>query len=248
MKREVSISVLLGISSGLLFILTAIVLDMLRMRFDVWFPIVLSLATTFAFLIYALRNTGKKKFVVALTLFVISSTYSISFIYDFSLIGPTPEQHAYIHLLSKIRDESGKIDPSWKKSSWRFLSPKCYSASVTRKYDNTSLEIAIFSYRYSKTHYDPNRLVKILFTKLLCGYTDSETAYEEYRRALSNAGFELKESDSSFLAENGSLVVFCSREGELIIVVKVEKRELNVLKTLVPDNELFNNIRAAYFD
>lgn len=248
MKREVSISALLGILSGPLFILTAIALDVASLKFDVWLPVVLSLAIASALLIYALRDAGKKKLGVAVALFVISSTYSMSFIYDFTSIGPTPEQQAYIHLLSKIRDENGKIDPNWKKSSWEFLSPKCYSASVARKYDNTSLEIAVFSYRYSKTHYDPNRLVKILFTKLLCGYADSETAYEEYRRTLSNAGFELKENDSSFLAENESLVVFCSRENEVITGVEVEKGELNVLKTLVPDGGLFNDIRAAGFD
>ncbi|ADC65370.1 hypothetical protein Ferp_1212 [Ferroglobus placidus DSM 10642] len=238
MKREVLISVLLGFFTGSLFILTAIALDVAGLKFDVWLPVVLSLAIASALLIYALRDAGKKKLGVAVALFIISSTYSVSFFYDFTSIGPTPEQQAYMHLLSKIRDVNGKIDPNWRDSSWNFLSPKCYSASVARKYGNTSLEMAVFSYRYSKTQYDPNRPIKILFTKLFCGYADSKTAYEKYKRALLNNGFKLEENNGSFLAENESLVVFCSRERELIAVVKVDKTELELLKAEIHDVEV----------
>ena len=233
MKREVSISALLGIVTGPLFVLTAIALDVVGLKFDVWHPIVLSLAVVSAALIYVLKDAGKKKFVLAVILFAVLSAYSASSFYDLLLIGPTPEQQAYMHLLSKIRDENGKIDPNWKDSDWNFLNPKCYSVSVARKYDNTSLEVAVFSYRYSKTQYDPNRFIKILFKKFFCGYTDSETAYSEYKRALLDTGFELKEDDSNFLAENESLIVFCSRESALITVVKLKKKELDVLKALI---------------
>ncbi|ADC65363.1 hypothetical protein Ferp_1205 [Ferroglobus placidus DSM 10642] len=34
----------------------------------------------------------------------------------------------------------------------------------------------------------------------------------------------------------------------MIAVLKVEKKELDALKTLVPDGGLFNDIRAAGFD
>ena len=231
--REVSISAFFGIVTGPLFLLTAIALDVLGLRFDVWLPIVISLTIASTALIYALRNANRKMLGVAVALFIISSTYSVSFFYDFSLIGPTPEQQAYMHLLSKIRDESGKVDSNWRDSSWDFLSPRCYSALVVRKYDDSSLEIAVFSYRYSKTQYDPNRFIRILFTKLSCGYADSEAAYEEYKRTLSNAGFELKENNSSFLAENESLVVFCNREGELITVALVGNSDVTLKAKVV---------------
>ncbi len=233
MKREVSISALLGVFSGFFFVLTATALDVVGVKFDAWLPAVSSLAIFFAVIIYLLRDADRKRFGVAIVVFAILSAYSVSSSYDFSSIGPNPEQLAYFHLLSKIREGDGKIDSNWEDSSWNFLSPKCYSVSVARKYDNTSLEVAVFSYRYSKTQYDPNRFIKVLFTKLFCGCADSETAYGEYKRTLSNAGFELKEYDSSFLAENMSLIVLCSRESELITVVRVEKDELNTLEALI---------------
>lgn len=232
MKREISISAIFGIINGVLFILIAIVSDIFSLKFDAPLSAVLSLAIIFAVLIQLLKKSEGKKFVLAVTIFVISSAYSVSFFYDAVSLSPNPEQQAYMHLLSKIRDD-GKIDRNWKDSTWNFLSPKCYAVSISKRYDSTSLEIAVFSYRYSKTQYDPNGLLKIIFTKLFCGYADAKTAYEEYKRTLSDAGFELNEKNNSFSAENDTLIVYCDYEGGLITVIKANKKDEDVLKAVV---------------
>ncbi len=232
-------SVLLGLLAGPLFVFIAILLDMSLEKFlpATTFPAELPIGISFivmAFIsFFIIRKAEKKTAITAMILLILSSIYSICVVGDLILIGPGPEQLTYMHLLAKIRDEKGKIDPNWVGSKWKFPSPKCYSVLEAMKYDNTSLEIAVFSYKYSRTPYDPNALIEKFFIKLLCGCTDSMTAYKDYKRFLSKSGFLIKNGTNNFVAENKSVIVYCQLSNDFITIVKVNKNEEHLLSKLL---------------
>jgi len=145
-------------------------MDQARIEFDIWLPTVISLIMTFVIFFFIIKKRNKKTFIIAIAFLVLSSTYSLCFTYNVLLLGPGPEQLTYVHLLAKIRDEKGRIDPNWTKSEWNFYKPRCYTTFCAEKYGNTSLEVAVFYYgHYGKSIYDPNSILKYLFTKLFCG-------------------------------------------------------------------------------
>ncbi len=225
-KLKLLYSTLIGLLAGPLFFITAVFMDQAGIEFDVWPPTVISLALVFTIFFLTVKKKDKRTFAIAMILLVLSSTYSLCFVYDFSLIGPGPEQLTYMHLLAKLRDEKGRIDPNWVGSKWNFYKPQCYSEFCTKRYGNTSLEVAVFYYgHYGKTAYNPHSVPKYLFTKLFCGYTDSKTAYENYRELLSNSGFLIEDGLDNFTAKNKTIIVYCQLDGEYIAVVKADTDE-----------------------
>jgi len=230
--KYVMVSVLLGLLAGPLFVLIAILLDISLEKFlpATTFPVVLPIGMSFIIIasifFFIIRKAEKKIAITAMILLILSFIYSVCVVGDLILIGPGPEQITYMHLLAKLRDEKGRIDPNWTKSEWNFYKPRCYVTFCAKRYGNTSLEVAVFYYgHYGKSAYNPHSVLKCLFTKLFCGITDSKTAYENYKRFLSKSGFLIKNETNNFVAENETVTVYCQLDGDFITVVKVNKNE-----------------------
>jgi len=227
-KLKLLYSTLIGLLAGPLFFITAAILDQAGARFDVWLPISISLAVILIIFFHTIRKIEKKMIVIATVLLVLSSTYSVCFVYDLLLIGPGPKQLTYMHLLAKLRDEKGRIDPNWVGSEWNFYKPKCYSEFCVERYGNTSLEVAVFY--YGRISHNPvNSELKCLYTSLFCGITDSKTAYETYKGLLSESGFLVEEGLDYFTAKNETIIAYCQLDREFIVVVKADRDEKYLL-------------------
>ncbi len=227
------ISTLIGLLAGPLFFIIAVIMDQVGIEFDIWLPTVISLVIIFVIFFFIIKKTDNKTFIIAIIFLVLSSTYSLCFTYDVLLLGPEPEQLTYMHLLAKIRDEKGRIDPNWTKSEWNFYKPRCYITFCAERYRNTSLEVAVFYYgHYGKSAYNPHSVLKYLFTKLFCGITDSKTAYEGYKRLLFKSGFLITSRNNYFIAENKSIIIYCYFENKFITVIKANKNEKYLLNKI----------------
>ncbi len=209
----------IGLLTGPIFLIITIALDQAGLGFE-WISILVSPAVTFAIFLHLQR---RKISAINTGFFVLLSVYSLCFVYNSISIAPGPEQLAYMHLLAEI-GENGK-EATWVTSDWNFPSPKCYSHFAAKRYDNTSLEVAVFCYRYSKTIWDPNLIVRLLYSKLLCGYSDSEMAYEDYKRNLEKRGYDVFEQDHSFTAVNDTVRILCRLNNDHITVIKVYRDE-----------------------
>lgn len=229
-RKYIIISIFLGLLSGPSFLFIAMLLSILFEKFlpattfPAELPIGISLTVIISVFFLIIRKAEKKLATIAMVLLLLSSTHSVCFVYDLILIGPGPEQLTYMHLLAKLRDEKGRIDPNWVGSEWNFYKPKCYSEFCAERYENTSLEVAVFY--YGKTSYSPiHSGLKYLYTRLFCGYTDSKTAYENYKNLFSNSGFLIEDGLYNFTAKNESTIVYCQLDDKFIMVVKVDRDE-----------------------
>lgn len=232
-KLEFLYSIIIGLLAGPTSFIVAIIMDQARIEFDIWLPTVISLIMIFAIFFFTIKKTDKKTFTVAIIFLVLSPTYSLCFTYNVLLLGPGQEQLTYMHLLAKIRDEKGRIDPNWTKSEWNFYKPRCYITFCAEKYGNTSLEVAVFYYdHYGKSAYNPHSVLKYLFTKLFCGITDSKTAYESYKRLLFKSRFLVTSRNNYFIAENKSIIIYCYFENKFITVIKANKNEKYLLSKI----------------
>lgn len=225
--KPIIMSVIVGLLTGPLYILVTLLLDTLFRKYmqtletTVELATCLSLIVAFLIVIPAIRKTEKKVAVTAMILLILTSTYCIGFVTDLMLIGPGPEQRAYMYLLAEIRDRNGRISPNWTASKWDFYRPRCYTAYSAVRCGNK--EVAVFYYGYGKTKYNPNSILKRLFVKLSCGITDSRTAYEDYMKLLNGLGFKVKAGKDRFTARNGLVTVYCRLEGDYIIAVRIVK-------------------------
>lgn len=230
-KLKYFLSILLGLFAGPLFFVVAAFLDeVLMIRFDVWLPIGISLLMVSSIFVVIVKKEKASAIAVAVVLLILLSTFSVCFVYDSLRIGPGPEQLTYMHLLGVLRDEEGHMDPNWGDSDWEFYKPKCYSAFSVSRYGKTSLEVATFYYSSGTSHIHCGlKLLKQLFTKFFCGYTDSGTAYGKYKELLTGSGFQIKDGMNNFTAKNETTLIHCQLDGDFITVIHVNRDEKYLL-------------------
>ncbi|MFO7967930.1 MAG: hypothetical protein R6U44_10075 [Archaeoglobaceae archaeon] len=228
-KLKYFLSILLGLFAGPLFFVVAVFLnEVLMFRFDVWLPIGISLLMVSSIFVVIVKKEKASAIAVAVVLLILSSAFSLCFVYDSLLIGPGPEQLTYMHLLGVLRDEEGNVDPNWGNSDWEFYKPKCYSEFSVSRYGSTSLEVATFY--YSSTSHNPIHFgLKHLFMKFFCGYTDSGTAYGKYKELLAGSGFQIRYGMNNFTAKNETTLIHCQLDGDFITVIHVDRDEKYLL-------------------
>jgi len=173
--------------------------------------------------------TRKNITLVMAILFVLSSLYSYFMIVDIVAIGPKGETRAYVYLKVSYR-----LGYEWVKSEWDFYRPDCYVESCSLKYIGHSLRISAFDYDYGGNPF--HSLPRYIFNRLLCGYSDSETAFKKYREKLLEKGFSINDGLNSFKAENETLKVYCKLDSNFIVIAVVDSEEEYLLDQLILRN------------
>jgi len=222
-------SAFLGLVTGPLYILTAMFLDdVLGFKSPILLIVTVFGAISLIFITIA-RGEKRQIIVVSTILLLLLATYSIFFFSELVVIGPKGEIIPFTYLIANFRYE-GETIGSWDQAEWNFYKPECYSEFYAKKLKGRSLEVSAFYYGYSGNPF--HSVPKHLFTKLSCGITDSKTAYEGYKKLLSNFGFSIEDGLDNFTAKNESTVVYCQLDGDFIMVVKVDRGEEYLLNRI----------------
>ncbi len=214
----------LGLLFGPIFLLILLLLDVLRLNLSPTASITISLLLTSAIVIYILHLAAKKqKITVGLAIIIaLLSTYSVFAVLDMVSVGPRGETRSLVYLATHVDCEGCE----WAKGEWDFYMPDCYTNLYVRKLEGHSLKIAAFDYGYTG---NPFHYLPVLIEKLLCGYADSGSAFEEYEELLSMNGFNVSVSDGCFTAKNDTICVYGKLDGDFILVAKVSRNETHLL-------------------
>jgi len=226
--KIIIISIFLGCIVGPFFVVIAIILDVLGLRFPVILPVLIALLIVLFFNLIKIRKERKLVILISTIVLLLSAVFSMMLTAGFIAIGPKGEQIPMYYLMLNFKyDNTTVVSPPWKSIRWNFYEPPCYTVKYSSKLDDRSLVVACFYYDLASP--DPLTLLKFLINNILCNMKSQE-AYERYRDLLIESGFKMvNESAYSFTAVNETMIVYCQLDGKFIMVVKVNGNEKDLL-------------------